>query len=244
MKKPKRSQFKPYRKMIRNLKIPIRLRRPKGEATPADEETSADRPSAIFTAQNNPAPDPLPYIDRVDSSVTAPAEAGVDADDDAFLAAAKLEPKADQAPQIEPAAQETRPAQKADPDTGDPSSVPAAEVGPKTDNSSDEPAVESPVTASGRAAAVMVAAIAARQSESTADPIPRKETLEQKPPPARKADNVADGQTAVTANKPAPQADPPSDATAVSSDAAAPGEAETNAAAVAVVAAAKLPVHP
>ena len=58
---------------------PDKVNETQGKSAPVDQTASADRPPAIFKAQANPAPDPLPYISEVNNGVTVPGKAGADA---------------------------------------------------------------------------------------------------------------------------------------------------------------------
>ena len=128
------------------------------------------------------------------------------------------------------------PAREADAGTVGQAAVPAAEAAPEPDPSTDTPAVDSPVTAAGKAAAAMVAVLAAEPGPKV-DPAPRKEAVAQDAPPARDVDTGADRQTAVSAAEAAPEPDPSHDTPEVESDATTPGKAGAKAGVVAVLAA-------
>ena len=200
------------------LAAPDKVNETQGKAAPVDKKASADRPPAIFTAQTNPAPDPLPYISVVNNGVTVPGKAGTDAAVVAALATAKLEPKANLTRQQDLVEQENRPAQMADPDSWDQAAVPAAEAASELDPSTGTPTFESPVSEAGKAAAAMVAVLAA-EPVPIVDPAPRKETVVPDAPPAREVDTGADDQAAEPAVNAAPKADPTTDRPAVESDA-------------------------
>ena len=206
---------------------PDKQTEPRDKATPDEELTAADGEPLLFSAQASPAPEPLPYISAVDSIVTVPGKAGADA---AVVA--------DLAPRKDSVAQEARPAQKADPDTGGQAAVPAGEAAVEPVPSTDAPAVDSPVTAAGKAAAAMVAVLAA-EPRPTVEPAPRKETVVQDAPPALEVDTSADRQTAVPTAEASPKPAPSTELPAVESDATTPGKAGAGAAVVAVLAAAK-----
>jgi len=251
------------------------------KTTPNAKPAVAETQAPLFMAQTRAAPDPLPYIGELDSKLADSAKAETDATVVAVPAAEPAsEPKAapeskpstdtpevdkpataagkaaaavvailaaEPGPKVNPVPQKEAVAQDAPPagvvDKGSPGQSPAAELeaeaAPEPKPSTDSPAVDKPATAAGKAAAATVAVLATKP-EPNAEPVPRKETT------ARKADNVADSQAAVSATKAAPTADPPTDTPAAESEATAPGKAETKAAAIAVLAAAKpsSPVKP
>ncbi len=156
---------------------------PPDNVAPNEELTVAKGQPPLFTAQAYPAPDPLPTISAVDRRVTVPA---------------KAEPKADPTARKEAVAQDEPPARKVEIGVVGPAAVPAAEAALKPDPSTDTSAVDSPVTAAGRAAAAVVAVLAAEPGPK-ADPAPRKETVVQDAPPARGVDTGTDRQTAMPA---------------------------------------------
>ncbi len=194
---------------------------PRDSVAPDEKLTVAKGQPPLFTAQASPAPDPLPTISAVDRRVTVPA---------------KAEPKADPTARKEAVAQAEPPVRKVDTGVDGQTAAPAAESAPEPDPSTDTPAVDSPVTASGRAAAAMVAVLAADPGPKV-DPAPRKETVLQAAPTAREIDTGADGQTAEPAAEAAPEPDLSTDTPAVDSPVAAAGKAAAAPAVVAVPAA-------
>jgi len=197
---------------------------PRDNVAPDEALTVAERQPPLFTAQVSPAPGPLPIIREVDSQVTVPAKAEPDSAKVAVLAAAEPDPKADPAPRKEAVTQAEPPAREVDTDADGQTAEPAAEAASEPDPSTDTPAVDSPVTAAGRAAAAMVAVLAAEPGPKV-DPAPRKETVEQAAPPAREIDPGADGQAAVPAAEAAPEPDLSTDTPAVDSPVTAAGKA-------------------
>ncbi|MBR9987743.1 MAG: hypothetical protein KFF68_17700, partial [Desulfosarcina sp.] len=93
-----------------------------------------------------------------------------------------------------------------------------------------------PSTAAGKAAAAVVAVMAA-EPEPKVDPAPRKEAAAQDAPPARAVDTGADRRTTQPAIEPAPEPDPSTDAPVVEGEATSPGKVGADAAVLAVLAA-------
>ena len=209
---------------------------PRDNVAPDEALTVAKRQPPLLTTQVSPAPDPLPTISEVDSRVTEPAKAAPDPAKAAVLAAAEPEPKTDPATRKEAVVPDSPSAQEADANAVGQADVPAAETAPEPDPSTDMPAVDKPVTASGKAAAAVVAVLAADPGPKV-DPAPWKETVVPDAPPAREVDAGADRQTAVPAAEAAPEPDTSTDTPAVDSSVTAANKAAAAAAVVAVPAA-------
>ena len=214
------------------------------QVAPDEELAIANDQPPLFTAQASPAPDPLPYINAVDSKVTVPGKPAADVAVVAALAA-EPGPTVEPTPRKETVAQDAPPARDADTGAAGQAAVPAGEAAVEPAPSSDAPAVDSPVTAAGKAAAAMVAVLAAEPGP-TVEPTPRKETVAQDAPPARDVDTGADRQKAVSTPEAAPEPAPSPDTPVVESDATTPGKAGAKAGVVAVLAAAtpSSPVNP
>ena len=196
--------------------------------------TVAKSQPPLFTDQVSPAPDPLPTISEGDSRVTVPGKVEPDPANVPDLAAATPEPKANPTPRKEAVTPAAPPALAVETRVVGQAAVPAAEAVPESDPSTDASAVDSPVTAAGKAAAAMVAVLAA-DPEPEVDPAPRKETVAQDAPPALKIDKGADRQIAVPAAKAAPEPGPSTDTPGVESDATTPGKTAAGAAGLAVL---------
>ena len=207
---------------------------PRDKLAPDEKLTVTNGQPPLFTVQASPAPDPLPSIDAVDRRATEPGKAAPDPGTVAVLAAAEAEPKTDPIPRMEAAIPEAPSARETDAGAVGQSDVPAEDAAPEPDTFTDTPPVDSPETAAGKAAAAVVAALAADPGP-TMDPAPQKETVAPDAPPARQVDAGADGQTAAAAAKAAPEPAPSPEPSAVESDAATPGKAAAGAGTLAVL---------
>ncbi len=211
---------------------PEKQTEPRGNVALNEELTTADGQPPLLTTLPSPAPDPLPYIDAVDRRATEPGKAAPDPGTIAVLAAAEPEPKTDPTPQMEAAVPEAPSAREADTGAVGQADVPAADAAPEPDTSTDAPAVDSPVTAAGKAAATVVAVLAAEPG-SKVDPEPQKETIVPDEQPVQEVDAGADGQKASTAAKAAPETDLSPEPSGPESDATATGKTAADAAALA-----------
>jgi hypothetical protein len=215
---------------------------PRDVAAPDQTLAVADGQPPLFTAQASPAPDPLPYISEMDSRVTVPAKAAPDAAVVPDLATAKPEPEANLTPWEELVAQQdATPAREIDTATVGQAAVATAEAQPEPAPSTETPAVDSPVTAAGKAAAAVVAVLAT-EPETKVDPSPQNETVTQEAPPVQVAKTDADRQTAVSEAEAAAEPAPLPDTPVIENDAATPGKTEATATAVAILAAKPEPI--
>jgi hypothetical protein len=208
-------------------------------SAPSNAESKIQPPKATPSAET----DPLAYSNTGNSSESGADKTGTDAAVFADLAANNSQPEADPIPQNETAAQKAPPARVVEPVADDQTEVPTVVAAPKAESSADTPSNQSPVTASGKAAAAMVAALTASKPEPIADPLPAEDSVALETPPARKMDEVVDDQAAPPAAKPAANADPSTSNTiGVESDTTTSDKTGAEAAAVAVLAAKPDPV--
>ena len=203
------------------------------KAALGDEIESADRLTASVTTPVKPVPDPIPNLSEVDDGVTVPGELGAESAVTAVLAA-KPEPNVSPPPKKETVAQKASPSRNTNPGTDGQAAIPAAGAALEPAPSTDTSVVGSPVTAAGKAAAAVVAVMAAKP-EAEPNPTPRNETVAQKAAPARITGTGIDGRTAVPAAKAATEAVPSTDSPAVENELTiTPGGAGTGATVVAV----------